>query len=209
MARYTGPTCKLARREGADLMLKSAAGKPLEQKCRLKVPPGGHKRSGGGSRKMDYLEHLREKQKLRRIYGVLERQFRNYYKRADRSKKATGLALIQLLESRLDNVIYRLGFASTRAQARQMVSHKMVRVDDKKINIPSFQVVPGQRISLADRAKSMQMVKDAAVWAQTQESPEWMEVDFENMHGVYKELPKRESVALEINENLIVEYYSK
>ena len=207
MARYTGPTCKLARREGVDLMLKSSS-RPLEQKCKLKTPPGGAKRSGGG-RKMDYLEHLREKQKLRRIYGVLEKQFRNYYKRADRSKKATGLMLIQLLESRLDNVVYRLGFAVTRAQARQMVNHKLVQVDGAKVNIASFQVVPGQRVSLVEKAKKLQMVKDATVWAQTQVTPEWVEIDFENMHGVYKNMPKRENVALEINENLIVEYYSK
>ena len=188
-------------------MLKSA-GRSLEQKCRLKTPPGGAKRGGGG-RKMDYLEHLREKQKLRRIYGVLERQFRNYYKRADRSREATGLALIQILESRLDNVVYRFGFAATRAQARQMVSHKLVQVDEQKVNIPSYQVKTGQRISLVDKAKNLQMVKDAAVWAQTQEMPEWVEVDFEKMQGVYKSLPQRDAVALEINENLIVEYYSK
>ena len=208
MARYTGPTCKLARREGVDLMLKSPS-RPLEQKCRLKTPPGGAKRSGGGGRKMDYLEHLREKQKLRRIYGVLERQFRNYYQRADRSKKATGLALIQILESRLDNVVYRLGFAVTRAQARQMVSHKLVYVDGKKINIPSYQVSPGQSISLVEKAHRLSMVKSAVVWAQTNQTPEWMEVDFEKLQGVYRELPDREAVALDINENLIVEYYSK
>ena len=207
MARYTGPTCKLARREGTDLMLKSAS-RPLEQKCRLKTPPGGAKRGGGG-RKLDYLEHLREKQKLRRIYGVLERQFRNYYKRADRSKKATGLALLQILESRLDNVVYRLGFAVTRAQARQMVSHKLVCVDDKKINIPSYQVKPGQKISLVEKAQQLTMVKSAVVWAQTNQPPEWVEVDFEKLQGVFRTLPDRDAVALDINENLIVEYYSK
>lgn len=208
MARYTGPTCKLARREGIDLMLKSAS-RPLEQKCRLKTPPGGSKRGGGAGRKLDYLEHLREKQKLRRIYGVLERQFRNYYKRADRSSQSTGLALIQLLEARLDNVVYRMGFASTRAQARQMVSHKLVQVNGKCINIPSYQVSAGDGINLSDKAKSMQIVKDAAIWAQAQTLPEWLELDFENMQGVYKNHPQREETALEINENLIVEYYSK
>lgn len=206
MARYLGPTCKLARREGTDLMLKSAS-RPLEQKCRLKTPPGGARRGSG--RRVDYLEHLREKQKLRRIYGVLERQFRNYYKRADRSREASGVALIHLLESRLDNVVYRMGFAATRAQARQMVGHKLVQVDGAKTNIPSYQVRPGQRVSLVDKAKTLQMVKDATVWVQTQETPEWVEVDFENMQGTYKELPRRDAVALEINENLIVEYYSK
>lgn len=207
MARYTGPKCKLTRREGIDLMLKSGS-RPLEQKCRFKTPPGGNKRSGSG-RKVDYLKHLREKQKLRRIYGVLERQFRNYYQRADRSAKATGLALIQMLESRLDNVVYRLGFAATRAQARQMVTHKMVLVNDRKINIPSYQVAPGQTITLTDKAKELAIVKDAIVWAQTQTLPDWMESDFENLRGIYRELPSRESVALEIDENLIVEYYSK
>ena len=207
MARYLGPTCKLARREGVDLMLKGA-NRPLEQKCRLKTPPGGPKRGGGG-RKMDYLEHLREKQKLRRIYGVLERQFRNYYARAARSKQPTGLALIQLLESRLDNLVYRLGFAMTRAQARQMVSHKLVCVEGRKVNIPSFQVMPGQAVSLVPKGKSLRMVQDSSVWARTQELAEWLEVDYEKMQGIYKELPKRESVALEINENLIVEFYSK
>lgn len=206
MARYTGPKCKLSRREGVDLMLKSA-NRPLEQKCRLKTPPGGNKRSSG--RKVDYLEHLREKQKLRRIYGVLERQFRNYYKRADRSSKATGLALIQILESRLDNVVYRMGFAFTRAQARQMISHKKVLVDGKKVNIPSYRLAPGQVVELTEKAKDMQTVKDAAVWSQTQILPEWTEPDYEKMSGVYKAHPEREAVALEINENLIVEYYSK
>lgn len=207
MARYTGPTCKLARREGVNLMLKSGS-RPLEEKCRLKTPPGGNKRSGGG-RKMDYLEHLREKQKLRRIYGVLERQFRGYYQRADRSSKSTGLTLMQILESRLDNVVYRLGFASTRAQARQMVSHKMILVDDKKVNIPSYQVSPGQTIVLTDKAKNLQMIKDAIVWAQTQPLPEWVESDFEKMSGIYKDRPSLESVAMDIDEKLIVEYYSK
>jgi small subunit ribosomal protein S4 len=207
MARYTGPTCKLARREGADLMLKSAS-RPLEQKCRLKTPPGGAKRGGGG-RKVDYLEHLREKQKLRRIYGVLERQFRVYYRLADRSRKSTGLALLQILESRLDNVVYRLGFAVTRAQARQMVLHKMVLVDGGKVNIPSYRLRPGQAIALTEKARALQMVNDAVVWAQTQPLPEWVETDFEKKRGVYKAAPEREAVALDINENLIVEYYSK
>jgi len=187
-------------------MLKSP-GRPLEQKCRFKTPPGGNKRSGG--RRVDYLEHLREKQKLRRIYGVLERQFRNYYERADRSSKATGLALLQILESRLDNVVYRMGFAFTRAQARQMVSHKMVMVDGRRVNIPSYRLKPGQSVELSDKAKKMQMTKDAAVWSQTQMLPDWMEPDYEKMSGVYKNHPERDAVALEINENLIVEYYSK
>jgi small subunit ribosomal protein S4 len=207
MARYTGPKCKLSRREGVDLMLKSAS-RSIDQKCRFKSPPGGVRRSGA-SRKVDYLEHLREKQKLRRIYGVLERQFRNYYKRADRSSKATGVALIQLLESRLDNVVYRLGFALTRAQARQMVSHKMIMVDEQVVNIPSFQVSPGQIIALTDKSKNLRIVKDAVVWAQTQILAEWVEVDYDSMRGQFREAPSRDQVAFEINENLIVEFYSK
>ena len=208
MARYIGPTCKLARREATDLMLKSGTGRPLEEKCRIKTPPGGVKRSGGG-RKIDYLTHLREKQKVRRIYGVLEKQFRVYYKLAERSSTSTGAALLQLLESRLDNVVYRLGFALTRAHARQMVSHKMVLVDGKKNNIPSYRVSPGQTISLTDKAKEFQLIKDAVVWAQTRVLPEWVEADFENMRGVYKAAPEREAFTFDVNENLIVEYYSK
>lgn len=207
MARYTGPTCKLARREGQDLMLKSAK-RPIEQKCRMKSPPGGQRRGGGGKRG-DYLEHLREKQKLRRIYGILERQFRRYYHAADRSPKATGTVLLHMLESRLDNMVYRMGFAATRAQARQMVTHRMVLVDGKKVNIPSFQVGVGQTVTLTDKAKEMSMVKDALAWAQTQVMPEWLVVDVDAISGVFQSLPERDALAFEINENLIVEYYSK
>ena len=207
MARYTGPTCKLSRREGADLSLKSGV-KKLEDKCRLKTSPGGNKRGSGG-RRSDYLEHLREKQKLRRTYGLLERQFRNCYKRADRARAATGLALIQILESRLDNIVYRMGFAATRAHARQMVTHKMVRVDDKPVNIPSCAVTVGQTVSLTDKAVGMQMVKESTQLAQSRPAAEWLDVDYEKMRGVYREAPTKEAAAPEINENLIVEYYSK
>ncbi len=206
MARYTGPTCKFARREGADLSLKSGV-KKLEDKCRFKTVPGGNKRGGG--RRSDYLEHLREKQKLRRTYGVLERQFRNCYKRADRARTATGVALIQFLESRLDNLVYRMGFASTRAHARQMVSHRMVRVDDKISNIPSRSVAVGQTISLTEQARGFQMVKEATQLAQSRPAVEWLDVDYDEMRGVYREVPSREAAAPDINENLIVEYYSK
>lgn len=207
MARYTGPTCKLARREGADLSLKSGV-KKLEDKCRFKVTPGGNKRGAGG-RRSDYLEHLREKQKLRRTYGILERQFRNCYKRADRARAATGAALIQILESRLDNIVYRMGFATTRAHARQMVSHKMILVDDKSTNIPSRAVAVGQTVSLTEKARGLQMVKEAAQLAQSRPAAEWLDVDYDNMRGVYREAPTREAAAPEVNENLIVEYYSK
>lgn len=206
MARYTGPTCKLARREGTDLMLKSGQ-KEITKKCRLTSPPGGLRRGGG--RKSDYHTHLREKQKLRRIYGVLERQFRRYYGMADRSAKSTGTVLLNILESRLDNVIYRMGFASTRAQARQMVTHKMVRVDGQQINIPSYQVAPGQTVTLIDRAKELLMVKEAVVRAQGRVLPTWLEIDFDNIRGVFKTYPEREDLAYEVDANLIVEYYSK
>lgn len=205
MARYTGPKCKLSRREGTDLFLKSGI-KPLEGKCR-KSAPGGSRRAIGG-RKMDYLEHLREKQKVRRIYGVLEKQFRNYYHRADRMRGATGANLLQLLESRLDNIVYRLGFASTRAQARQMVTHKLVTVGGAAVNIPSFQVAVGQTVALTERGQKLAIVKDALeIGAQRQ--PEWLDVDAEKFSGVIRELPERDAVAQDINENLIVEFYSK
>lgn len=207
MARYLGPKCKLSRREGVDLLLKSAS-RPIERKCRFKSLPGGNRRGGAG-RKLDYLEHLREKQKLRRMYGVLERQFRRYYNNADNSKTATGLALLQTLESRLDNVIYRMGFALTRAQARQMVSHKMVKVGERVVNIPSYQVSVGDTITLTDKAKGMKMVKETVEWSQTQIQSEWVSTDYENMSGVFIQLPERTQFAAEINENLIVEYYSK
>jgi small subunit ribosomal protein S4 len=187
-------------------MLKSGV-KPLEKKCRLKTTPGGNKR--GNARGSDYLDHLREKQKLRRIYGLLERQFRNYYQRADRARGATGDILVRMLESRLDNVVYRMGFASTRAHARQVVSHKMILVDDKPVNIPSFQVAVGQVISLTEKASALQMVKDTVALAQTLPRPEWVDVDFEKMQGVYREWPAHENVAQDVNTNLIVEYYSK
>lgn len=206
MARYRGPSCKLARREGADLALKSGARK-LEDKCRLKSPPGGSRRMS--QRRSDYADHLREKQKLRRTYGLLERQFRNCYRRADRARSATGAALIQILESRLDNLVYRMGFASTRAHARQMVSHKMVRVDGKPVNIPSCAVSVGQTVSLSDKAREFQMVKEATALAQTRPPAEWLDVDYDALRGVYRELPSRQLAAADINENLIVEYYSK
>ena len=206
MARHTGPTCKLARRAGQDLGLKSAV-KPLDHKCRLKTPPGGFKAGGGGRRGNDYLAHLREKQKLRRIYGVLERQFRLYYQRAARARAATGEALIQILESRLDNIVYRLGFAVTRAQARQFVNHGLVRVDGKKVDIASFQVRPGQTVAMSDKGRELLYVKQAM--ARAQPAPDWMDLDAAALSGVYRERPSRDSVAMEINENLVVEYYSK
>lgn len=205
MARHTGPTCKLARRVGQDLNLKSAV-KPLDHKCRLKTPPGGFK-AGAGRRGNDYLIHLREKQKLRRIYGVLERQFRLYYQRAARARAATGEALIQILESRLDNVVYRLGFAVTRAQARQFVNHGLVQVDGKRVDIPSYQLRPGQTVAMSERGRELLYVKSAL--AQGRPAPDWMDLDAAAFSGVFRERPAREAVAMEINENLVVEFYSK
>ena len=206
MARYLGPKCKLSRREGTDLFLKSGV-KPLEAKCKLEVPPGGP-----GQRRprlSDYGIQLREKQKLRRMYGVLERQFRNYYKRAARGKGSTGENLLRMLESRLDNVVYRMGFASTRAEARQLVSHKGIVVNEKIVNIPSFQVKAGDKVAVRQRAKEQTRIKAALDIATQVGVPDWVEVDDKNMEGVLKSLPEREEILPDINENLVVELYSK
>jgi small subunit ribosomal protein S4 len=208
MARYIGPTCKLARREGVDLGLKSPA-RGLESKCKLAQVPGQH----GASRRQrlsDYALQLREKQKVRRTYGVLEKQFRNYYKKAAGQKGATGQNLLLLLESRLDNVVYRMGFAVTRAQARQMVSHKSIKVNGSQVNIPSYQVKPGDIISIAEKAKNQLRLKEAIALAQEMDLVAvWMEVSNEKMEGLYKAYPDRNDLPPDINENLIVELYSK
>lgn len=208
MARFVGPTCKLARREGVDLGLKSPA-RGLESKCKLNQMPGQH----GASRRArlsDYATQLREKQKVRRIYGILERQFSNYYEKAAGQKGATGENLLRLLESRLDNVVYRMGFAVTRAQARQMVSHKSILVNDKQVNIPSYQVSPGDIVKVADKAKNQLRVKEALTLNQEMDLVAvWMEVNNEKMEGVYKTYPDRVDLPADINESLIVELYSK
>jgi len=208
MARYIGPTCKLARREGVDLELKSPA-RGLESKCKLNQPPGHH----GSSRRMrlsDYALQLREKQKVRRTYGVLERQFRNYYKLAAKQKGATGENLLRLLESRLDNVVYRMGFAVTRAQARQMVSHKAVSVNGKMVNIPSYRVKPEDVVAIRDKAKNQLRVKEAATLSQEMDLvPAWVDVDSKKLEGTFKAYPDRDQLSPDINENLIVELYSK
>jgi len=208
MARYIGPTCKLARREGVDLDLKSPA-RGLESKCKLAQLPGQH----ASSRRMrlsDYALQLREKQKVRRIYGVLERQFRNYYKNAARQKGATGENLLRLLECRLDNVVYRMGFAVTRAQARQMVSHKGINVNGQTVNIPSYQVRPEDVVAIREKAKKQLRIKEAIKLSQEMDlvSP-WMEVDGKKMEGVFKAYPDRQELSADINESLIVELYSK
>jgi len=208
MARYTGPTCKLARREGADLGLKSPA-RGLESKCKLAQLPGQH----GASRRQrlsDYALQLREKQKVRRIYGILEKQFRNYYKAAAGQKGSTGENLLNLLESRLDNVVYRMGFAVTRAQARQMVSHRSVTVNGSKVNVPSYQVKVGDVIGLTDKAKNQLRVKEAITLSQEMDLvPAWTVVNPDKVEGEFKRLPDRDELPPDINEQLIVELYSK
>jgi len=206
MARYLGPKCKLSRREGTDLFLKSSV-RPLESKCKLEVPPGGAPQRR--PRVSDYGLQLREKQKLRRMYGVLERQFRNYYKRAAQQKGSTGENLLKLLEGRLDNVAYRMGFAATRAEARQLVSHKGITVNGQVVNIPSFQVSPGEEISVREKARKQLRIQNALQLAGEAGFPEWVEVDQTKMSGVLKQLPDRDDILPDINENLVVELYSK
>ena len=207
MARYIGPKCKLSRRQGVDLFLKSRA-RPLESKCQLEKPPGQHGDSRG-RRQSDYALQLREKQKLRYMYGILERQFRNYYKAAARRKGATGENLLQLLEGRLDNVVYRMGFGSTRAEARQLVSHKAVMVNGQVVNIPSYQVQPQDVIAIREKARKQVRIQDSLAIAEQLGIPEWLEVDAGKMEGVFKALPERGDLPADINESLVVELYSK
>jgi small subunit ribosomal protein S4 len=207
MARYIGPTCKLARREGTDLFLKSGS-KPLESKCKLQVPPGGIK----GERRQrlsDYGLQLREKQKLRRMYGVLERQFRNYYQAAARRTGATGETLLKLLESRLDNVVYRMGFASTRAEARQLVGHKSIVVNAKVVSIASFQCRAGDVVEIREKSRKQLRIQSALAVAAQVGFPDWLEVNDKEFRGVFKTVPARDDVLPDINENLVVELYSK
>ena len=207
MARYIGPKCKLSRREGTDLFLKSGA-KPLESKCKLQVPPGGIK----GERRQrlsDYGTQLREKQKLRRMYGVLERQFRNYYQKAASRPGATGESLLKMLECRLDNVVYRMGFASTRAEARQLVSHKAINVNEQLVNIASYQCKAGDVVGLREKAKKQTRVQAALAIATQAGLPDWVEVDDKKMSGILKSVPDRQEFLPDINESLVVELYSK
>lgn len=206
MARYLGPKLKLSRREGTDLFLKSGV-RAIDTKCKLESAPGQHGARRG--RLSDYGLQLREKQKVRRIYGVLEKQFRNYYKEAARIKGNTGENLLQLLEQRLDNVVYRMGFASTRAEARQLVSHKAVVVNGQVVNIPSFKVRPEDVVSVREKAKKQARIAAALELAEQREKPVWLEVDSTKMEGQFKRLPERADLSAEINEQLIVELYSK
>jgi small subunit ribosomal protein S4 len=207
MARYVGPTCKLARREGTDLFLKSGV-KPLETKCKFQVPPGGIK-GERKSRLSDYGLQLREKQKLRRMYGVLERQFSNYYTTAATRKGATGENLLKLLECRLDNVVYRMGFAATRAEGRQLVSHKGVEVNGQAVTIASFQVKAGDVIQIREKARKQLRIQSAMQIASQVGLPEWVEVNDKEMKGTFKQVPARDDVLPDINENLVIELYSK
>lgn len=206
MARYIGPKCKLSRREGTDLFLKSGV-RALDSKCKLESPPGVHGQRRG--RLSEYGTQLREKQKVRRIYGILERQFSNYYKEAARLKGATGENLLQLLERRLDNVVYRMGFGATRAEARQLVSHKAISVNGKTVNVASFLVSPGDVVAVREKAKNQLRINGSLELAAQRGSVEWLEVDASKKEGVFKSLPARSDLYADINENLIVELYSK
>lgn len=206
MARYLGPTCKLSRREGTDLFLKSR-GKSLEGKCKLEQRPGQH--GTKRTRSSDYALQLRAKQRIRRMYGILEKQFRNYYQSADQQKGATGQNLLNLLEARLDNVVYRMGFASTRAEARQLVSHKAVIVNDQLTNIPSYHVQMGDTIKIREKAKKQQRIIDSLAVTEQYGFPVWVDVNVKEMLGIMKSLPDRSELGSEINEQLVVELYSK
>ena len=206
MARYLGPKLKLSRREGTDLFLKSGV-RAIDSKCKLETAPGQHGARKG--RLSDYGLQLREKQKVRRIYGVLEKQFRNYYKEAARLKGNTGENLLQLLEQRLDNVVYRMGFASTRAEARQLVSNKAILVNGRVVNLPSYVITPEDTVVIREKSKTQARIIAALELAEQREKPTWVEVDGKKMEGSFKRLPERSDLSADINEQLIVELYSK
>jgi len=209
MARYLGPTCKLARREGADLSLKSPA-RALDSKCKLEQKPGQHGAATKKGRLSDYAVQLREKQKVKRIYGLLERQFRNVYTKAAGQKGNTGENLLRILEQRLDNIVYRMGFAVTRSQARQLVAHKSVMVNGKKVNLPSYQVKAGDEVAITERARKQLRIQEALTLSQQMDlAPGWVEVDAKQFTGTLKVAPERSDLPSDINENLIVELYSK
>lgn len=206
MARYLGPKCKLSRREGTDLLLKSRA-RPLDSKCKIDKKPGIQGARPG--RLSDYALQLREKQKLRRMYGIMEKQFRKYYKEAARRKGSTGENLLQLLECRLDNVVYRMGFGCTRNEARQLVSHKTIMVNGRGVNIPSYQVRPEDTVAVRERSRQQLRIRDALNVAEQYGLPDWVEVNGKTMEGVFKAVPERSELPAEINEQLVVELYSK
>ncbi|MBI5447689.1 MAG: 30S ribosomal protein S4 [Gammaproteobacteria bacterium] len=206
MARMIGAVCKKMRREGTDLGLKSGI-RAIDSKCKLTTPPGVHGQKKG--RLSEYGVQLRQKQMLRRIYGILEKQFRNYYELASRSKAATGEVLLQLLERRLDNVVYRMGFACTRAEARQLVSHRCVMVNGKTVNIPSYRVSPGDVIEIREKAKAQARIQSALALAQNRAQSPWIEVESVQLKGIFKMIPERSELPAEYSEQLVVEFYSK
>jgi small subunit ribosomal protein S4 len=207
VARYTGPKAKLSRREGVDLYLKSAR-RSLDGKCKLDSRPGQHGRTSG-TRTSDFGLQLREKQKVKRMYGVLERQFRRYFAQAESGRGNTGENLLRLLESRLDNVVYRMGFGSTRAEARQLVSHRAVEVNGSIVNIPSALVRPSDVVSVREKSRKQTRIQDALNLAEQHGFPQWVAVDKTKMEGVFKTHPDRSDLPADINENLIVELYSR
>ncbi|WP_028008613.1 30S ribosomal protein S4 [Solimonas flava] len=206
MARYIGPKCKLSRRAGTDLLLKSRA-RAIDSKCNMETRPGQH--GAVKPRLSDYALQLREKQKLKQMYGVLEKQFRNYYLKASSKKGATGLLLLQLLETRLDNVVYRMGFSRTRAEARQLVSHKSIVVNGKLVNIPSYQVKAGDVVEIREAARNQSRIAEALSIATQAGLADWVEVDEKGLKGTFKAVPTRDQIVPDINEALVVELYSK
>ena len=206
MAKYTGPKCKLSRREGVDLELKSSL-RPLDSKCKLDQVPGQH--GARRTRLSDYALQLREKQKLRRIYGVLEKQFRNYYKKAANQKGSTGENLLSLLETRLDNVVYRSGFGATRAEARQLVNHKSILVNNKIVNIPSYKVQANDVISVREKSKKQTRIESSLNMAKQKGIADWISLDEGKLEAVFKNVPERTDLPPDINEQLVVELYSK
>ncbi|MFO7787160.1 MAG: 30S ribosomal protein S4 [Halospina sp.] len=206
MARYIGPTCKLSRREGTDLFLKSGV-RALESKCNVDQAPGQH--GARRTRVSEYGTQLREKQKVRRMYGVLEKQFRNYYQEAARRKGSTGENLLQLLECRLDNVVYRMGFGATRAEARQLVSHKALQVNGRTVNVASYQVQPGDEVRVREKAQNQLRIRNALELANSRAAIEWVDVDANKLVGTFRSRPERSDLSADINESLIVELYSK
>jgi small subunit ribosomal protein S4 len=207
VARYTGPRCKLSRREGTDLFLKSSR-RALDSKCKLDSRPGQHGRTSG-ARTSDYGKQLREKQKVKRTYGVLERQFRRYFAEAERRKGNTGETLLQLLECRLDNVVYRMGFGSTRAEARQLISHKSIVVNGRVLNIPSAQIRSGDVVAVREKSRTQARIQDSLNLADQTGFPDWVSVDKIKMEGTFRQVPDRSEIAADINESLVVELYSR
>lgn len=206
MARYIGPKCKLSRREGTDLFLKSRV-RSIDTKCNMEKVPG--QTTDRRRRLSDYGVQLREKQKVRRMYGILEKQFRSYYKKADQAKGPTGENLLQSLERRLDNVVYRMGFGSTRSEARQLVSHKAILVNGRSVNVPSYKINADDIVSINEKAKKQVRIQNAIALAEQYGFADWVEVDAKAMSGTFKRIPERQDLPAEINEQLIVELYSK